>query len=138
MPPGRTALPVGAMSPRHSWPASRQRSHPPLADDPCTSPRMLHRSDLHATCAFRPARCQVAYGYGTHRCMAERLALVEIEEALKGLARFLPDIKLAVPPEQLEWRWVLWVGQGRQQTSGGVPELAGWPHDATHAAAGGP
>lgn len=46
---------------------------------------------------------QVAFGYGTHECVAMPLALVELECALAGLVRRLPGLRLAVPCDQLEW-----------------------------------
>ncbi|PRW58572.1 cytochrome P450 55A3 isoform B [Chlorella sorokiniana] len=46
---------------------------------------------------------QVAYGAGIHRCIAEYLALVELQEAFKGLFGRFPNIKLAVDESELEW-----------------------------------
>ncbi len=45
----------------------------------------------------------MAYGYGAHECVAMPLALVELEEALAGLFRRLPGLKLGVAPSELEW-----------------------------------
>jgi cytochrome P450 len=46
----------------------------------------------------------VAFGQGVHYCLGAPLARAEGEIAFGTLLRRLPDIKLAVPPETLEWR----------------------------------
>ncbi|KAI3427183.1 hypothetical protein D9Q98_007120 [Chlorella vulgaris] len=51
----------------------------------------------------RDASAQVAYGYGTHKCVAMPLAMAELEVAFSGLLARLPSIKLAVPADQLQW-----------------------------------
>jgi cytochrome P450 len=45
----------------------------------------------------------VAYGHGTHECVAEWLARVELQEALRGLFSRVPGLRLAVAPEELQW-----------------------------------
>jgi cytochrome P450 len=46
----------------------------------------------------------VAYGHGIHYCLGASLARMEGEIAVGTLLRRLPDLRLAVPPRDLEWR----------------------------------
>eukprot|EP00887_Chlorella_sp_A99_P004881 scaffold4.g4881.t1 len=52
---------------------------------------------------FRSPNAQLAYGSGTHLCVAMPLANVELECALGGLVRRLPNLKLAVPTSELQY-----------------------------------
>ncbi len=52
----------------------------------------------------RDARRHVAFGHGTHQCLGQWLARVELEEMLSAVLRWLPDARLAVPVEELEFR----------------------------------
>lgn len=45
----------------------------------------------------------VAFGYGIHLCPAMWLSRVEVQAALGGLFRRLPNLALTVPPAQLKW-----------------------------------
>jgi cytochrome P450 len=46
----------------------------------------------------------VAFGYGPHRCLGAHLARMELQVALAILLRRLPQLRLAVPAEQVEWK----------------------------------
>jgi len=46
----------------------------------------------------------LAFGYGIHACVGMPLARLEGQIAFQTLAQRLPDLRLAVPPEQLRWR----------------------------------
>ncbi|MEY8828782.1 cytochrome P450 [Sedimentitalea sp. XS_ASV28] len=46
-------------------------------------------------------RLHPVFGGGPHRCLGEALARVELEEALKALARLVPDMRLDGPPVTL-------------------------------------
>ena len=46
----------------------------------------------------------VAFGRGSHYCLGAPLARLEAEIALETLFRRLPELRLAVPRDQLEWR----------------------------------
>lgn len=46
-------------------------------------------------------RLHPVFGGGPHRCLGEALARIELEEALKALARLVPDMQLDGPPVQL-------------------------------------
>jgi cytochrome P450 len=54
----------------------------------------IHRSD----------NPHVAYGHGVHFCLGASLARLEGEVAIGTLLRRLPDLTLAVPAAELEWR----------------------------------
>ncbi len=46
-------------------------------------------------------RLHPVFGGGPHRCLGEALARIELEEALKALARLAPDLSLDGPPVRL-------------------------------------
>ena len=46
----------------------------------------------------------LAFGYGIHACVGMPLARLEGQIAFQTLAQRLPELRLAVPPEQLRWR----------------------------------
>jgi nitric oxide reductase len=54
--------------------------------------------DMH-----RPAGPALGYGYGPHRCVAEWLARAELESVFATLFQRLPNLKLAVPPSELQY-----------------------------------
>jgi cytochrome P450 len=52
----------------------------------------------------RNVRGHVAFGYGTHQCIGANLARVEMQVAFATLARRLPGLRLAVPPDDLKFK----------------------------------
>lgn len=54
--------------------------------------------------ADRNARGHLGFGYGVHQCIGANLARVEMQVAFATLARRLPGLRLAVPPEQLRFK----------------------------------
>jgi cytochrome P450 len=52
----------------------------------------------------RNVRGHVAFGYGTHQCIGANLARVEMQVAFATLARRLPGLRLAVPPDELRFK----------------------------------
>ena len=46
----------------------------------------------------------LGFGYGVHQCIGQNLARVEMQVAFATLARRLPGLKLAVPPEELKFK----------------------------------
>jgi cytochrome P450 len=52
----------------------------------------------------RDNRAHVAFGYGTHQCIGQILARAELEIALPALLRRIPNLRLAVPLEELNLR----------------------------------
>jgi cytochrome P450 len=52
----------------------------------------------------REARNHVAFGYGTHVCLGAPLARVELQAAYGAIARRIPDLRLAVAVEDVEFK----------------------------------
>jgi nocardicin N-oxygenase len=46
----------------------------------------------------------VTFGLGPHLCIGAPLARVELQEALAGVLRRFPDVRLAVPESELVWK----------------------------------
>ncbi|TCO54213.1 cytochrome P450 [Actinocrispum wychmicini] len=52
----------------------------------------------------RKARHHVAFGYGTHQCLGQPLARVELQVVYRTLYRRIPTLALATPLEHLEFK----------------------------------
>jgi cytochrome P450 len=52
----------------------------------------------------RNTRGHLGFGYGVHQCIGLNLARAELQITLSSLARRMPELRLAVPPEQLEFK----------------------------------
>jgi cytochrome P450 len=52
----------------------------------------------------RSSRGHLGFGYGVHQCLGQNLARVEMQVALSTLARRLPDMRLAVPADELKFQ----------------------------------
>jgi cytochrome P450 len=52
----------------------------------------------------RNTRGHLGFGYGVHQCIGQNLARVEMQVAFAALARRLPGLKLAVPPDELRFK----------------------------------
>ena len=52
----------------------------------------------------RDARRHVAFGFGVHQCLGQPLARLELQIALETLFRRLPELRLAVPFEEIRFR----------------------------------
>jgi cytochrome P450 len=52
----------------------------------------------------RASTSHLAFGYGFHRCVGAELARMELRTAFPALARQFPDMRLAVPSEDLDYR----------------------------------
>ena len=46
----------------------------------------------------------LAFGFGIHYCLGAPLARMEAQIAFRALLQRFPNMQLAVPPQQLEWR----------------------------------
>jgi cytochrome P450 len=49
----------------------------------------------------RAERKHVAFGFGLHQCLGQNLSRVEMQEALPRLFQRIPDLRLAVPEDEL-------------------------------------
>jgi cytochrome P450 len=54
--------------------------------------------------ATRPTIGHLAFGHGLHRCVGAELARVELRIAYPALAKRFPNLRLAVPADQLTYR----------------------------------
>ncbi|SFP28242.1 Cytochrome P450 [Amycolatopsis arida] len=52
----------------------------------------------------RPATGNVAFGFGVHQCVAQQLARAEMRIGFRTLFQRLPDLRLAVPAEEVPMR----------------------------------
>ncbi|GAA4081221.1 cytochrome P450 [Streptomyces shaanxiensis] len=52
----------------------------------------------------RPARHHIAFGFGIHQCLGQNLARAEMEIALHALFERLPNLRLAVPAEEIPFK----------------------------------
>ena len=52
----------------------------------------------------RSSTSHLAFGYGFHRCVGAELARMELKTAFPALARRFPEMRLAVPSEDLDYR----------------------------------
>ncbi|TCO53579.1 cytochrome P450 [Actinocrispum wychmicini] len=65
-------------------------------------PRVFRRPDeLDIT---RQPNPHVGFGYGIHHCLGAQLARLELQVALSVLLDRLPDLRFAVPEDELSWR----------------------------------
>jgi cytochrome P450 len=46
----------------------------------------------------------LGFGAGVHHCLGAQLARMELREALRGLLRRMPDLRVAVPESQLRFK----------------------------------
>ena len=53
----------------------------------------------------RNTRGHLGFGFGVHQCIGQNLARVELQVALSTLVRRLPGLRLAVPPEELDFAY---------------------------------
>ncbi|MEU7580355.1 cytochrome P450 [Streptomyces sp. NPDC041068] len=74
----------------------------PVTDGANRDPEVF--PDPDALDVDRPSNPHLALGHGRHRCLGAPLAQMELEVALAALLRLLPELTLAVPEEELEWR----------------------------------
>ncbi|MBC2869608.1 cytochrome P450 [Streptomyces mexicanus] len=59
--------------------------------------------DPHAIALDRPNSPHMTFGWGGHRCIAMPLAMAELEVAVGRLVERFPDLRLAVPAEEVRW-----------------------------------
>jgi cytochrome P450 len=84
-------IPAGAGIIPLNLSANRDDAHFPHAD----------ALDIH-----RDARDHFAFGYGIHQCIGQPLARIELEVIYETLFRRLPDLRLAIPADDVDYkRW---------------------------------
>jgi cytochrome P450 len=86
---GGVRLPAGAVVMTASNAANRD---PVAFSDP-------DRLDLS-----RDASAHLAFGAGVHHCLGAPLARVELQEALRGLLRHMPEVRVVVPESELRFK----------------------------------
>jgi cytochrome P450 len=52
----------------------------------------------------RAPASHLAFGAGTHHCLGAHLARLELQEALRGLLGRMPNLRLAVPADELRFK----------------------------------
>ncbi|MEU5262310.1 cytochrome P450 [Amycolatopsis sp. NPDC021455] len=52
----------------------------------------------------RTANQHLSFGVGVHHCIGASLARMELQEALHGLLRHMPDVRVAVPESELKFK----------------------------------
>jgi cytochrome P450 len=52
----------------------------------------------------RPDIFQLGFGHGSHYCLGAHLARVELQVALTSLFARFPNLRLAVPPDEVTWK----------------------------------
>ncbi|HKT01134.1 MAG TPA: cytochrome P450 [Rugosimonospora sp.] len=60
-------------------------------------------ADAYRLDLSRTRNPHIAFGYGTHHCPGAELSRMTLQVALGTLLRRLPDLQLAVPPDQVPW-----------------------------------
>ncbi len=60
--------------------------------------------DPETFAADRNTRGHLGFGFGVHQCIGQNLARAELQIALATLVRRLPDLRLAVPAEELRFQ----------------------------------
>ncbi|MGG7104237.1 cytochrome P450 [Rhodococcus sp. 24CO] len=86
---GGVTIPAGEAIIPLNLSANRDDAHFPGAD----------ALDIH-----RKARDHFAFGYGVHQCIGQALARLELQIIFETLARRVPTLKLAAPPEELQFK----------------------------------
>ena len=52
----------------------------------------------------RGARHHIAFGFGAHQCLGQNLARMELQIVFETLFRRVPDLKIAVPSDELRYK----------------------------------
>jgi cytochrome P450 len=60
--------------------------------------------DLDRLDVRRPVQRHLTFGFGPHQCLGQQLARMELRVALPALFNRFPELRLAVAPEELDYR----------------------------------
>jgi cytochrome P450 len=60
--------------------------------------------DLDRLDVRRSPQPHIAFGYGPHQCLGQQLARLELRLALPALFTRYPTLRLAVPPDEVDYR----------------------------------
>jgi cytochrome P450 len=52
----------------------------------------------------RPEVAHLGFGAGVHHCLGAQLARMELQEALRGLVRRMPNLRVVVPESELRFK----------------------------------
>jgi cytochrome P450 len=52
----------------------------------------------------RESNPHIGFGHGAHHCIGAQLARMELQVAISTLLERLPELRFAVPEEELEWK----------------------------------
>jgi cytochrome P450 len=52
----------------------------------------------------RPGVTHLGFGAGVHHCLGAQLARMELQEALRGILRWMPDMRITLPDEELRFK----------------------------------
>ncbi|MFD2415259.1 cytochrome P450 [Amycolatopsis pigmentata] len=58
----------------------------------------------HELTLDRTENRHLAFGFGPHHCLGAQLARMELQEAVGGLLREFPNLRIGVAPHDIEWR----------------------------------
>jgi cytochrome P450 len=75
-----------------------------LANDSGNRDETVFGSDPDALDVQRDTRHHIAFGYGIHQCLGQPLARVELQVVYSTLYRRLPNLALAVPFEDIQFK----------------------------------
>ena len=52
----------------------------------------------------RDARDHIAFGFGIHQCLGQRLARLELQIVFTALLARLPNLRLAIEPDKIQYK----------------------------------
>jgi cytochrome P450 len=61
-------------------------------------------ADAHKLDLTRASNRHIVFGHGTHRCPGEKMARMEMQVAVGSLLTRFPNLRLAVPVDEVPWK----------------------------------
>src|SRR5690606_31495148 len=74
-----------------------------IAHNPTANRDVAKFSDPHRFDIRRDARGHMTFGFGIHQCLGQPLARMELQLSYASLLKRMPNLRLAVPFEQLKF-----------------------------------